>query len=538
MNVVAWPVLLPLVAGAVLLLLRTPRQRALFAAAAATLTLLIDGFIAWRTLSGEVLVVQMAAWPAPYGITLVADGLTGLLLLLGGVTGLLTVLFASSSLQTSPRRGQSARLNRAREVFGTHALLQFLFMGVNMSFLTGDLFNLFVAFEVMLIASYGLLLLGGEVAQLREGFKYVVINLIASAIFVVTAGLAYGLFGTLNLADIAVRLRDVVNVQGPDPRVTMVALLLGLVFATKAALFPLGFWLPNAYPAPPAATSAFFAAMLTKVGIYALLRTFTLMFPQETGALSGLLLLAGFTVLLGGFGAIARQRWRHLLAFANISSIGYLAMGAFLGTLGGLAAGVYYLINSVLVVFTLFLIAGLAEKIAGEDYRSEGHLRDYPWLGVGYFIAALTLAGLPPTSGFIGKFALIGALFARGDALAVLVGVAAVVTGGLLLYATVLVWRSFFWGDADAVHSVSLPRGMVLPTAASVALLVALAAASGPVYAASERVAAQLLTNAQYISEVLPDVAQVVSQDAIQPEAVQQEPVQEVAQDAQDAGGE
>ena len=122
----------------------------------------------------------------------------------------------------------------------------------------------------------------------------------------------------------------------------------------------------------------------------------------------------------------------------------------------------------MLVIFTLFLIAGLAEKIAGEDYRSEGHLRDYPWLGVGYFIAALTLAGLPPTSGFIGKFALIGALFARGDALAVLVGVAAVVTGGLLLYATVLVWRSFFWGDADAVHSVSLPRGMVLPTAAAV----------------------------------------------------------------------
>ena len=519
MNLVAWPVLLPLVAGSALLLLRTPRARALFAAAAAVLTLLVDGIIAWRTLSGEVLVVQMADWPAPYGITLVADGLSGLLLLLGGVTGLLTVLFASSSLQTGPRRGQSARLNRAREAFGTHALLQFLFMGVNMSFLTGDLFNLFVAFEVMLIASYGLLLLGGEVAQLREGFKYVVINLVASAIFVATAGLAYGLFGTLNMADIALRLREV----GPDARVTMVALLLALVFATKAALFPLGFWLPNAYPAPPAATSAFFAAMLTKVGVYALLRAFTLMFPGEAGALSGLLLLAGLTVLLGGFGAIARQRWRHLLAFANISSIGYLAMGAFLGTASGLAAAVYYLVNSVLVIFALFLIAGLAEKLAGEDYRSEGHLRDYPWLGVGYFVAALTLAGLPPTSGFVGKFALIQSLFARGDALAVGVGVAAVVTGGLLLYATVSVWRSFFWGDADAVHSVTLPRGMVLPTAAAVGLLVALALASGPVYAVSERVAAQLLTNTQYISEVLPEAVRVV-------EAPRQTPLQDVGE--------
>jgi len=491
---------LPLLGGTVLLLLGTPRRRARVSAAVALLTLLASGWIAARSFSGAVLSTQLGGWPAPYGITLVADGLTGIMLLLSGVTGLLTVLYAHSSLQHAPHRGGAVTLNHAREALGLPALLQFLLMGVNMSFLTGDLFNLFVSFEVMLIASYGLLLIGGTLPQLREGFKYVVVNLIASAVFVAAAGLAYGLFGTLNLADIALRLQGVSG----DPRVTLIAALLALVFATKAASFPFGFWLPYSYPAVPGAVGAFFGALLTKVGVYALIRLFTLLTPDETGLRNVLLLLAGLTILFGALGAVSQRRWRHLLAFANVASVGYLVMGL---SGGALAPTLYYLIHSVLVIFTLFLLAGLAELVAGErfggDGHAEGHLGAYPLLGVIYFVAALALAGLPPTSGFVGKFALVQALLETGGALRVGVAAVAVAAGLLLLYAGVGIWRGFFWGDEDAVHRVALPRGMRLVTGTAGGLLVLLALVSGPIYALSEQVAAQLLVPDAYIAQVL-----------------------------------
>ena len=499
MNLIALPVLLPLLTGSILLLLPGERMRRVFAALAALGVFGLELLILGRTLTGEVLVMQMANWPAPWGITLAADALTGILLAVSGFVGLLSVLFAGSSLTQAPRLGQSARLNVIRERLGFQALLQFLIMGVNMSFLTGDLFNLFVAFEVMLIASYGLLLLGNELPQLREGFKYVLINLVASAVFVVAAGFAYGLFGTLNMADIALR----VAAHGPDPRVTLVAAMLTLVFATKAAIFPLGFWLPNTYPTPVAVASAFFASVLTKVGAYALIRSFTLMFPAETELKGIVLALSAITILIGGFGAIARQRWRHALAFANVASIGYLVMGIFAGTTLGLAAGVYYLIHSVLLVFALFLIAALAEQISGPSYLDEGHLSVYPWLGVGFFVGALALSGLPPTSGFIGKYAIISALFTSGGWLANSAAIIAVLGGFLLLYAVVQIWRGFFWGESDAVHSVKLPLTLSLVTASAFGAIVVLALFSGPVYAAASLAAEQLSTHKAYTEAVL-----------------------------------
>jgi len=357
MNVLALPVLLPLFGGSVLLLVRRSAVRRGLATAVSAATLAVSAIVAARTFHGEILVLQMASWAAPFGITLAADALAGLLLLASNVLALLTVVFAGSSLQHAPVRGGSALLNRAREAFGAQALLQFLFMGVNMSFLTGDLFNLFVAFEVMLLASYGLLLLGGELPQLREGFKYVVINLVASSVFVITAGMVYGLVGSLNMADIAGRIQA----HGGDVRLSLMAALLALVFATKAAVFPLGFWLPNSYPVPPAAVSAFFAAVLTKVGVYALLRTFTLMFPAEHGIETALLALGGATMLVGALGMVARRRWRHAMAFANVASVGYLVAAAFVGTRAGTTAALYYLVNSIAVVFVLFLVASQAE---------------------------------------------------------------------------------------------------------------------------------------------------------------------------------
>lgn len=498
-QAIAWPVLVPLLAAIVLLLLPSHRWRTIVSSAAALLTLALDLAILARVAGGEVLVSQMGSWPAPFGITLVADGLASVMLVLAGITGLLTVLFAGSSLQHAPHRALGGLLNRAREAYGAQALLQFLFMGVNMSFLTGDLFNLFVSFEVLLVASYGLLLLGGELPQLREGFRYVVVNLLSSAIFVAAAGMSYGLFGTLNMADIAQRLAG----HGPDPRVTAVAGLLALAFAVKAAMFPLGFWLPNSYPVPAAAVSAFFAALLTKVGAYALIRVFTLMFPGETGIMTVLLVLSGLTLLFGALGTLTRQRWRYVFSFANLASIGYLLAGAFLGSRAGLEAAIYYMVNSVLVIFALFLVASLAELIGGLRFRSPGHLGAYPWLAGGYFIAMLALSGMPPTSGFIGKFAIIASLLEVGGSVAIGVAVAAVLGSLLLLYAGVEIFRRFFWGEADAVHSVALPRTMSYVTAAALVLLAALALFSGPVYSLTAMVAEQLGTNAAYLQAVL-----------------------------------
>jgi len=499
MNLLALPVLLPLFGGALLLLVRRSAARRWLATAVSTATLAASVVVAVHAFGGDVLVLQMGSWAAPFGITLVADALAALLLLASNVLALLTVVFAGSSLQHAPVRGDSALLNRARDAFGAQALLQFLFMGVNMSFLTGDLFNLFVAFEVMLLASYGLLLLGGELPQLREGFKYVVINLVASSVFVITAGMVYGLVGSLNMADIAERLQA----HGSDVRVTLLAALLALVFATKAAVFPLGFWLPNSYPVPPAAVSAFFAAVLTKVGVYALLRTFTLMVPGEHALGDVLFVLAGATMLAGGLGMVARRRWRHAMAFANVASVGYLVAAAFIGTRAGTTAAVYYLLNSIAVVFVLFLVAALAERVAGPAYRRHGHLSLYPWLGAGYFTAVLALTGLPPTSGFIGKFALVRSMLAAGGVLHVAVATAAVLTGLLLLYAATRIWREFFWGEADAVHRVPIPRAMSGVTVVAVALLLSLAVFAGPLYGLSGTVAAQLDGNGAYRAAVL-----------------------------------
>ena len=511
MNLLILPVLLPLFSAAVLLLLRGALLRTVVASYAAALTLFCSSLIAYQSLQGEVLVMQMGGWSAPFGISLVADGLTGIMLLLSGVMGLLAVLLVGSSLQVPAARSDTPKLNRAREVFGAQALLQFLLMGVNMSFLTGDLFNLFVAFEVMLTASYGLMLLGSELPQLREGLKYVVVNLVASAVFVTTAGFAYGLFGSLNMADIALRVSAHHAEQGADLRVTFVAFLLALVFATKAALFPFGFWLPNAYPTPPVAVGAFFAAMLTKVGAYALLRSFTLMFPEQGGVQLFLLFLAGLTTVVGALGAITRRRWRYWLAFANVSSMGFIVMGIFSASPAGLAATVFYLITSVLVVFALFSIAGLAEQLAGKDYRRQGHIDRYPLLAVGYFLCLLSLAGLPPMSGFIGKFGLLQALLARGGLVATLVVALAIVSSLLLLYAGIVVWQKFFWGEDDAVHHVHLPMDMRIITASAVALVVAVTLFAGPLYQASTQVGEQLWHNSRYLEQVMQGAGQSMS---------------------------
>lgn len=501
MNLLVLMVILPLLGGATLLVVRKQRARMVTAAAFSAVTLALAVVIAREVFTNGPVSSTMAGWPAPFGITLVVDGLSAILLLLSTLIGLLTVFFLDASLHAGPRRGYTNLLNRARELFGAHALFQFLFAGVNLSFITGDVFNLYVAFEIMLIASYGLLLLGGELPQLREGLKYIVINVVSSTLFVAGAGFVYGLFGTLNMGDLAMRVQE----HGPDVRVTAVAMLLALVFATKTALFPFGFWLPNSYPVPMPAASGFFAALLTKVGAYALIRFFTLIFPEESLVQQIVLGLAGVTVIVAALGAVARHRWRYIAAFINVASISVVIAGAFAGTQEGLAAGVYYMINSILVIFALFLISTLAEKISGQSTLKGGHLSLYPWLGVGYMIVMLATAGLPPTSGFIGKFAVASSLLAGGSWLHAVTGAAVIGSGLILVYAGVQVWLGYFWGDPGRIRRRILPGPLVLVTTVAVCLVALLPLVSGPVYAAAQTVAEQLQDNSGYLASVFPD---------------------------------
>jgi multicomponent Na+:H+ antiporter subunit D len=493
MNTLVLPVILPLLAASLLLALPAPRARVVLASFSTLLTLGISLFIFLQTSAGTVLTTQLGDWAAPYGISLVADRLTGLMLVLSGVVTLLTVI------------NSSATLGAARGRFGHHALLQFLLMGVNMSFLTGDLFNLFVSFEVMLVASYAIITLGSSTAQLREGLKYVIINLLLSAVFVVACGFTYGILGTLNMAQLGLRSSEL----GSTPVVTALSLLLGIVFATKSAVFPLAFWLPGTYPAPPPAISAFLGALLTKVGVYSLLRLYTLLFPAEAPVVQPLLLVAAIlTMLVGALGALSRVRWRHLLSFATMGSVGYLVFGLALFNSAGLSATLFYLVNSILVIFSLFLIAGYAEKLTGfQDVRLGGLLESSPYLAASFFIAALALIGLPPTSGFVGKFALVRAAFETGGTLSLVGAVAVLVASLITLIVMIKVWRWFFWGQ-DTLHLARVPVSLAWTTFAGTALIILVTVLSGQLYAVALATAEQLTTPTQYIEAVLPPEAQ------------------------------
>ena len=299
-------------------------------------------------------------------------------------------------------------IDEAREAHGYHPLFHVLLMGVSMAFLTGDLFNLYVAFEVMLMASFVLLSLGGERAQLEGAVKYVTLNLLSSAVFLAAVGVLYGVAGTLNLADLALAVQ-----RGTAPGlVTTLACLFLVAFGIKAAVFPLFFWLPASYHTPPVAVSALFAGLLTKVGVYALVRAFTLVFTGDTALTHGLILaVAVLTMVTGVLGAAAQFEFRRVLSFHIVSQIGYMVLGLGLFTPLALAGTVFYLIHHIVVKTNLFLVAGIVKRLGGTlDLGSLGGLyRRRPALALLFLVPAFSLAGIPPLSGFWGKLVLVKA---------------------------------------------------------------------------------------------------------------------------------
>jgi multicomponent Na+:H+ antiporter subunit D len=490
------PVVLPLVGAALSILAGRSRkaQRLIGITILATCVAVAIVLLVEVDRDGTV-VARAGGWPAPMGIALVADRFSAILLVVAEVALFAVLVYAI---------GQPGA---ERNHVGFQSAYLVLAAGVAASFLTGDLFNLFVSFEVMLTASYVLLTLGGRREQVRSGMTYIVTSLIASTLFITALALLYSTTGTVNMADLAVRMDEV-----PGGLQTAFAVLLLVVFGIKAAIFPLFFWLPDSYPTAPSPITAVFAGLLTKVGVYAIIRTQLLLFPPEARPGWLILVLAAATMVVGVIGAIAQDDIRRILSFMIVSQIGYMVMGLGFFTLAGIAAVVYSIVHHIIVKTSLFLVAGLVDNAAGSSRLSRigGMVRTTPLLAALFLVSALSLAGVPPLSGFVSKVALIEAGFDIRDY--AVVGVSILVSF-LTLFAVVRIWSGAFWSPpeeeperpipARPVASGGGPLLMVLPTAVLVVCSLGIAVAAGPVYALSERAAHDLLDRRTYIEDVL-----------------------------------
>ncbi|WP_193162285.1 Na+/H+ antiporter subunit D [Microbulbifer hainanensis] len=491
----ALPFLIPIVAGLLALMARGRvwLARAIGLLGCAALLLVTLGIFIVVARHGPV-AAQMGSWPAPFGITLVADRLSAIMLLVTGVVGISVMVFGL------------ADIDRRRERQGYQGFFQLLLAGVCGSFVTGDLFNLYVWFEVMLIASFALLVLGGERRQLDGGIKYVALNLVSTLLMLTAIGLVYGLTGTLNMAALHLAMSEV---QQPAAINTLALLLIG-AFGIKAALFPLFFWLPASYHVPPVAVTAVFAGLLTKVGVYALIRTFTLIFPADLALAHELLLgMALLTMLTGVLGAAAQYEFRRILAFHIISQIGFLVLGLALFSPLALGGCIFYMVHNIVAKTNLLLISGTARRMAGSFELAQigGLYRASPLLATLFFIAAFSLAGFPPLSGFWAKLLLV---IASLEQAAYWVVAVMLVTGALTLFSMSKIWAGAFWkshpGDGPRLlHAFGAAERVqrLLPAVALVLVTLALGLFPQPMIAFSEAAAKELLNPAGYIDVVL-----------------------------------
>jgi len=425
----ALPIAIPFLTGVFAYLVRMSPAGRWVSLGGSVASLLASSALMVAVLRDGVVAAQMSSWAAPFGITLVADYLAAVMVVITAITGLATAVYALGEIEE--------RL----EKLGYHALFQILIAGVTGAFLTGDLFNLYVWFEVMLIASFGLLVLGGRREQLDAGIKYVALNLVSTLVFLSGIGLLYGMTGTLNMAD----LRDAVANAENQNLVTVISIMFMIGFGVKAALFPLFFWLPASYHTPSFAVSAVFAGLLTKVGVYALMRMFTLVFVGDVGFTHEILIwISVLTMVTGVLGAAAQTDFRKILSFHIISQIGYMVLGLALYTPLALMGGVFYLVHHIIVKANLFLVSGVANKLAGgtDLNRIGGLYKSSPFLAALFIVPAFSLAGFPPLSGFWAKYLIVKAsleleaYFIAGVALAV---------GLLTIFSMTKIWAMAFW---------------------------------------------------------------------------------------------
>ena len=433
--------------------------------------------------------IDFSSWGPPFGILFVADSFAVLLVLVANLVTAICLLYAF------------ATIGERHERMFFYPFIMFLIAGVNGSFLTGDIFNLFVCFEVMLLASYALIALGGERIQLRESLKYVLINVVASWMFLVALAYLYGTVKTLNMAHIAKRVAEV----GQEPILTVVALLFLVVFALKAGLL-LFFWLPGAYSVPPTAVQAIFAALLTKVGIYALFRTFTLMFPlneQVTHTIIGV--MAALTLIAGCMGALSGKDVRTIVSYNVIIGVGFILIGLAVGTEQSFQGAIYYLMHDMLAKALLFLLVGTMVYVTGEIVvkKMNGLIRLYPLFGWLYFIVMCALAGIPPLSGFIGKVLIGQGAVSTGNYVLLALGFASSI---IVLYSLLRIMLASFFGEVTIIEEekIKIPKIAMTSFVALAACIVALGVGAEAFAIYVEDAAKTLANPSIYIEAILP----------------------------------
>ena len=542
-NLVPMPVLLPLLGAALTLAFRrSPRLQRGVSIAVLVAVVAVAALLVYETDVAGPQVLWLGAWQEPLGISLVADRLSALMLLVSGVVTLVVLLFAIGQGQADGEADGETPLT----IF--HPTYLVLSAGVANAFLAGDLFNLFVGFEILLFSSYVLLTLGGAESRIHAGTTYVVVSLLSSALFLVGIAAVYAATGTVNLAQLAIRIGDLA------PAVALVLqLCLLTAFAIKAAVFPMSAWLPDSYPTAPAPVTAVFAGLLTKVGVYAIIRAQTLLFPDSP--LQGLLMWAALlTMVIGILGAVSQSGLKRILSFTLVSHIGYMIFGIALATQNGTAGAIFYVAHHITIQTALFLITGLVERVGGTTSleRLGGLALASPVLAVLFFVSAMNLSGIPPLSGFLAKIGLLHAGIEVGTPLAWLLVVGGIATSLLTLYALSKVWSQAFWrslGEARASaeaaeareatdmspggrpagapdteaallaaeHAAApgvavavdtspraLPRLMLWATAAMTAVGLLITLVAGPLYSYTQRAAGDLILREPYVNAVLP----------------------------------
>jgi len=493
------PILVPFIASIVLLMMSASKlcwQRAI-SGLAVILLLVVSVGLLLLTDQQEPLVYALGDWKAPFGIVLVADRLAALVVLTTAVLSVAVLLYASTGFDQQGRH--------------FHAVFQFQLVGINGAFLTGDVFNLFVFFEIMLLASYILLAHGAGLNKSRAGFAYVVLNLAGSAVFLVALGLIYGTLGTLNLADIAMQLKTVTASEASLVR--LAGALLMTVFLLKAAVLPLSFWLPHAYSAAGAPVAALFAIM-TKVGIVAILHVQMIAFnaaPVMHGLLGDWLIIAALaTIIFSALGVLSAKSLQSIVAWLILGSAGLLLIVPSLSNELVTAAGLYYLVQSAIVGGAFFMLAGL---IANVHARGRDALLSAKMLKLGYFVLAATAAGMPPFSGFIGKLMLLFAV--KETAIMPAIWSVVLMAGLFTTIAMAKTGSRLFWeasNDDVSPPPFAQPLNMkyqYIATFGLIAVSLLLMIFVQPLSDFTQRTAAQLHAPEHYINAVIPQHADI-----------------------------
>lgn len=441
-SIILLPLIIPLLTAILCLFFKkNKRLNSVLSITGSILLLLFNiAFLFPQIVEHGILTTQIGGWKAPFGITIVVDMFSAIMLSIASFVGLMVNIYALENI------------NAKKKEFGFFVFFHFLLMSVNGAFLAGDIFNLYVWFEVMLISSFILLVLGNGKAQLIATVKYTLLNFIASSFLLIGVGMIYGISGSLNMADVALFFQE----NSDEPLITVAAVFIMLPFAIKAALFPLYFWLPASYHTPDISVTAIFSGLLTKVGVYALIRCFTLIFINDVHYTHTILMVAaGFTMLSGVLGALSKMNMRRILSFHIVSQVGYMVLGLALFTPLAIAGAIFYIFQHILAKTNLFLITGVVEKIKGSSNLKEvsGLYHQFPVFSVIFLVVALSLAGLPPLSGFWAKFILIKAGFEQHEYFLIAI---ALITGLLTLFSMMKIWVNAFWGKQQEASDRNL----------------------------------------------------------------------------------